>query len=122
MFTVTSHLLFFYLFFSLSYFFFFFLMIRRPPRSTLFPYTTLFRSHVGLHPARVQRDHGGARPLRLGAGHDHVERSLADAVEPRSEEHTSELQSQSNLVCRLLLEKKKKKRDTNHLKADNLRR
>src|SRR5256885_5173415 len=80
-------------------------MIRRPPRSTLFPYTTLFRS-----PARVQRDHGGARPLRLGAGHDHVERSLADAV--RSEEHTSELQSPCNLVCRLLLEKKKRESST----------
>src|SRR6266853_5666988 len=69
-------------------YFFFFLMIRRPPRSTLFPYTTLFRSphrrRVGPFPA--------ARP--------HPAR--------RSEEHTSELQSQSNLVCRLLLEKKKK--------------
>src|SRR2546430_4032864 len=71
---------------------FFFLMIRRPPRSTLFPYTTLFRS------------------ARAG-----IERSLAKFVEKgklpelgeRSEEHTSELQSQSNLVCRLLLEKKK---------------
>src|SRR2546430_8462108 len=73
-------------------------MIRRPPRSTLFPYTTLFRSaddHVGL----VQR------PVRvLGAVHAGVpEEELV-----RSEEHTSELQSQSNLVCRLLLEKKKK--------------
>src|SRR2546430_11801896 len=71
-------------------FVFFFLMIRRPPRSTLFPYTTLFRSH------RV-RD-----LLRLFfTGH-------AQRVWHRSEEHTSELQSQSNLVCRLLLEKKKK--------------
>src|SRR5256885_5252963 len=76
-------------------FFFFFLMIRRPPRSTLFPYTTLFRSHVG-------RD--------VGAGDvDHVSR-LHDQIGPeRSEEHTSELQSPCNLVCRLLLEKKKKK-------------
>src|SRR2546430_11246122 len=65
-------------------------MIRRPPRSTLFPYTTLFRSH------RPGREHGGAdRRCRAAAGR-------------RSEEHTSELQSQSNLVCRLLLEKKKK--------------
>src|SRR6478736_8710948 len=69
---------------------FFFLMIRRPPRSTLFPYTTLFRSPV----------HRGARfrGCRLEG------RLLFDR---RSEEHTSELQSQSNLVCRLLLEKKK---------------
>src|SRR5256886_10039146 len=84
---------------------FFFLMIRRPPRSTLFPYTTLFRSrfrqeleaNLGrLAPlaARV-RARGGRRP---GAPRDAVR---------RSEEHTSELQSQSNLVCRLLLEKKK---------------
>src|SRR5260221_6641566 len=77
-------------------FFFFFLMIRRPPRSTLFPYTTLFRS---VH------DH---QPLTLGEGisplTDHVLRVQAQ----RSEEHTSELQSHSDLVCRLLLEKKKK--------------
>src|SRR2546427_8744525 len=75
-------------------------MIRRPPRSTLFPYTTLFRS---LH--RV----GLLRPP-LGAHHDAVRRDVLDDTRPlgdRSEEHTSELQSQSNLVCRLLLEKKK---------------
>src|SRR2546430_17702245 len=80
-------------------FFFFFLMIRRPPRSTLFPYTTLFRSL--LH----RRDQAGdqARPHVGEVGGDRVgERQI------RSEEHTSELQSQSNLVCRLLLEKKKK--------------
>src|SRR2546430_16972168 len=77
--------------------FFFFLMIRRPPRSTLFPYTTLFRSTNGQNPPRtspkvVLNGHFVARfPLRY-----------------RSEEHTSELQSQSNLVCRLLLEKKKR--------------
>src|SRR2546430_15205156 len=75
-------------------FFFFFLMIRRPPRSTLFPYTTLFRS-----PARC-------RPARRSATWSH----RADRAAQRSEEHTSELQSQSNLVCRLLLEKKKKKK------------
>src|SRR2546430_11585370 len=72
-------------------------MIRRPPRSTLFPYTTLFRSELG-QPGRRQHQvvvHGD-EGFELG----HVER--------RSEEHTSELQSQSNLVCRLLLEKKKK--------------
>src|SRR2546430_3950981 len=81
-------------------------MIRRPPRSTLFPYTTLFRSerHFGtLYLLLIaQRNHGidmrGA-PRRHEAGGERDER--------RSEEHTSELQSQSNLVCRLLLEKKK---------------
>src|SRR2546430_12469577 len=66
-------------------------MIRRPPRSTLFPYTTLFRSREGLMPI-------------LRAGRIGTEESPG---RPRSEEHTSELQSQSNLVCRLLLEKKK---------------
>src|SRR5688572_32310378 len=77
--------------------FFFFLMIRRPPRSTLFPYTTLFRSSG--HPRKPADSI--SKTLRLGA---------ASAAEDnqRSEEHTSELQSQSNLVCRLLLEKKKK--------------
>src|SRR5260370_15817666 len=86
---------------SLSYYFlvylfvflFFFLMIRRPPRSTLFPYTTLFRSH--RHAGRVQ--------TQL------VDRVDAPLEIERSEEHTSELQSHLNLVCRLLLEKKKKK-------------
>src|SRR5256886_12382700 len=72
-------------------------MIRRPPRSTLFPYTTLFRS---LH--RPAPDVPRARRRERGAAR-HV------GCERRSEEHTSELQSQSNLVCRLLLEKKKKK-------------
>src|SRR5688572_33366097 len=90
--------------FYLSYFYFFFLMIRRPPRSTLFPYTTLFRSHelVQRRGETVHRQHHrGAQPLG----------DLGDAVERhRSEEHTSELQSQSNLVCRLLLEKKKNKK------------
>src|SRR3972149_10291750 len=69
---------------------FFFLMIRRPPRSTLFPYTTLFRS-TSAPGRRVQK----------------FVRTETDPQPPRSEEHTSELQSQSNLVCRLLLEKKK---------------
>src|SRR2546430_8502890 len=78
--------------------FFFFLMIRRPPRSTLFPYTTLFRSQLGEELSR--------RPPR-GAGRRR-ERAPTEVVR-RSEEHTSELQSQSNLVCRLLLEKKKKR-------------
>src|SRR2546427_1024485 len=77
-------------------------MIRRPPRSTLFPYTTLFRS--GGHrnePRQLARSPGELSPAR--ADRD-------DVRSPRSEEHTSELQSQSNLVCRLLLEKKKKKK------------
>src|SRR5256886_7308121 len=78
-------------------------MIRRPPRSTLFPYTTLFRSQV-LTEAGVPR---GVVNLVSGDG--------PGAGAPRSEEHTSELQSQSNLVCRLLLEKKKTKTRTNYL-------
>src|SRR2546430_4956869 len=73
-------------------------MIRRPPRSTLFPYTTLFRSRDG-----VQAAPGGRRPL---ASHRR-RRARPARARRRSEEHTSELQSQSNLVCRLLLEKKK---------------
>src|SRR6266705_6342225 len=81
---------------TIIFFFFFFLMIRRPPRSTLFPYTTLFRSDERLlHPMReavVRCTH-------------HV----------RSEEHTSELQSPYDLVCRLLLEKKKTKRNVNDI-------
>src|SRR5574337_1519931 len=76
--------------YHLPFFFFFFLMIRRPPRSTLFPYTTLFRSGSAF------RDR---RPVLHPGGHPSV---------CRSEEHTSELQSPLNLVCRLLLEKKKK--------------
>src|SRR2546427_13062576 len=79
-------------------FFFFFLMIRRPPRSTLFPYTTLFRST-----ASAIRDADNA----IAEGYRTARERLLGRFE-RSEEHTSELQSQSNLVCRLLLEKKKK--------------
>src|SRR2546430_6912890 len=81
--------------------FFFFLMIRRPPRSTLFPYTTLFRSEHQVHEAHGRPVHQAAVVARERAKH-------------RSEEHTSELQSQSNLVCRLLLEKKKKNILTRH--------
>src|SRR2546427_5767944 len=84
-------------------------MIRRPPRSTLFPYTTLFRSHeVYLDRRRlIHPQHANVMEVRLL--HPAVlERHLAPQGEvTRSEEHTSELQSQSNLVCRLLLEKKK---------------
>src|SRR6266404_7868147 len=81
-----------YIFTPLSLFFFFFLMIRRPPRSTLFPYTTLFRSSGSPCARSWPGFRARARPPR------------------RSEEHTSELQSLAYLVCRLLLEKKKKKR------------
>src|SRR5688572_31048524 len=88
-------------------------MIRRPPRSTLFPYTTLFRSQMHGRddpgfPGRVTRRHGlrQARLFKLATGrHQIFPFRRRDAA--RSEEHTSELQSQSNLVCRLLLEKKK---------------
>src|SRR2546422_11600227 len=76
-------------------FFFFFLMIRRPPRSTLFPYTTLFRSIEIVDVPQVGFDVGSARV------------GLDSSRERRSEEHTSELQSRLHLVCRLLLEKKK---------------
>src|SRR6476620_12448800 len=76
---------------SIFVLFVFFLMIRRPPRSTLFPYTTLFRSPSARHWRPVRRRPGRAPGRR------------------RSEEHTSELQSRQYLVCRLLLEKKKKK-------------
>src|SRR2546425_9138172 len=87
---------------TFSIFFFFFLMIRRPPRSTLFPYTTLFRSAD----ERVSLDHRRERRVHpAGAERDH----LAVGRGLRSEEHTSELQSLAYLVCRLLLEKKKKK-------------
>src|SRR5256885_9722396 len=86
-------------------------MIRRPPRSTLFPYTTLFRSDVLAELALRTLITGIAffceRPCRHRAGEKNYE-SAAPHAQPRSEEHTSELQSPCNLVCRLLLEKKKK--------------
>src|SRR5258708_24728186 len=93
---------------------FFFLMIRRPPRSTLFPYTTLFRSR--RHSAiALRRDHHGrvARDID-GQLRFHRPRTATDVNEAvrRSEEHTSELQSPDHLVCRLLLEKKKTKKRT----------
>src|ERR1039457_7495256 len=80
---------------ALCLFFCFFLMIRRPPRSTLFPYTTLFRSVTTEKPSK-RLPPSTAQTLK---------------AERRSEEHTSELQSPCNLVCRLLLEKKKKEKD-----------
>src|SRR2546426_8416431 len=84
--------------------FLFFLMIRRPPRSTLFPYTTLFRSLVSCRAGRAVRP---PRPERRRQEHA-VQGALHAAPGARSEEHTSELQSPCNLVCRLLLEKKKR--------------
>src|SRR2546427_5138802 len=88
-------------------------MIRRPPRSTLFPYTTLFRSDPlsESRTAPTLRTSPGQRPV-LGRP------ALAES-EVRSEEHTSELQSQSNLVCRLLLEKKKKKKNNQESQYKN---
>src|SRR4051812_49879065 len=86
-------------------------MIRRPPRSTLFPYTTLFRSHHGLAQPVVEHVGGHARnEVRTAAGRegaDDLQRFAGKGLLGRSEEHTSELQSHVNLVCRLLLEKKK---------------
>src|SRR2546429_729057 len=92
-------------------FFFFFLMIRRPPRSTLFPYTTLFRSQP---PARKMRATPRVPPAVSDQAHAGTVAGCAGCVagtsvgSDRSEEHTSELQSRLHLVCRLLLEKKKK--------------
>src|SRR5689334_23959911 len=93
-------------------------MIRRPPRSTLFPYTTLFRSTRSPRcpgcTRAVRTESGGARPGAIGFGDSACPRSLSSRRRSpgvRSEEHTSELQSQFHLVCRLLLEKKKKNED-----------
>src|SRR2546426_9319065 len=91
-------------------------MIRRPPRSTLFPYTTLFRSQRDDH--EVRRERGQLAPgapsgaLPRTAGRIAAAGDLDQLGHPRSEEHTSELQSPCNLVCRLLLEKKKKQKAT----------
>src|SRR5438034_4750259 len=97
--------------FSLLSYFFFFLMIRRPPRSTLFPYTTLFRSARCLWRA----DQGADRRWRRSpSDRDHLRHAQRQGRD-RSEEHTSELQSHSDLVCRLLLEKKKKKKNKKYI-------
>src|SRR5258707_11723393 len=110
-------------FFFPVFFFFFFLMIRRPPRSTLFPYTTLFRSYRLVEQlADLESGRRGSAHRLQGILHavddrqrrgiavlDHTEQNRAVANGVRSEEHTSELQSRQYLVCRLLLEKKKKK-------------
>src|SRR5690554_7990833 len=89
--------------FSHLLYFFFFLMIRRPPRSTLFPYTTLFRSCF----AHVKSFSSGRCRMMGFPGHRAGDGRVCDRESPRSEEHTSELQSRPHLVCRLLLEKKK---------------
>src|SRR5207302_10912582 len=86
--------------------FFFFLMIRRPPRSTLFPYTTLFRSGM-LQTFQFETELGDGSRF----GEVFAFARLQESESERSEEHTSELQSRENLVCRLLLEKKKKKKE-----------
>src|SRR2546421_8651572 len=92
-------------------------MIRRPPRSTLFPYTTLFRSSMAASAARVIIMRASTWPAASAARADGV-----TMIRGRSEEHTSELQSRSDLVCRLLLEKKKKTKEVSmylmyHLRA-----
>src|SRR2546422_3702759 len=94
-------------------FLFFFLMIRRPPRSTLFPYTTLFRStpsQIAMYSGRFGMSRKTVSPLA---------RPSSSAQRARSEEHTSELQSRLHLVCRLLLEKKKKIKQTEIFSANN---
>src|SRR3712207_6885617 len=101
-------------------------MIRRPPRSTLFPYTTLFRSEEAVVGAERRHDEGGERalavqlgrreqPARVEEREQRREHRRRGPERPRSEEHTSELQSRQYLVCRLLLEKKKKKIITNNI-------
>src|SRR2546426_9016078 len=85
-------------------------MIRRPPRSTLFPYTTLFRSPLSFRLTQAL-SHGSTHPPSVGFLGP---LSLLAPADERSEEHTSELQSPCNLVCRLLLEKKKKNMTTNN--------
>src|SRR5258708_21651083 len=92
---------------------FFFLMIRRPPRSTLFPYTTLFRSM----PAEVRGS--SDRCTRPESGPNDTRYWTSTTVRARSEEHTSELQSPDHLVCRLLLEKKKNKKKRLSTNEDN---
>src|SRR5689334_23726418 len=102
-----------YVYYALVPLLFFFLMLRRPPRSTLFPYTTLFRSRFSV-----------SRVLPLGSTHAIVARIDPSFFPPRasrSEEHTSELQSQFHLVCRLLLEKKKKRYSNSRPIASHLR-
>src|SRR5438477_5852928 len=101
-----------------SHLFFFFLMLRRPPRSTLFPYTTLFRSRSG-DAGETGRHQAGGRLLSVAAVSDVEVCERNESFFARSEEHTSELQSHVNLVCRLLLEKKKKIKNQHVHKTKN---
>src|SRR3989449_2361802 len=99
-------------------FFFFFLMIRRPPRSTLFPYTTLFRSTGWV---RLKLYKGGVTVTGRESPHALYQPSYATfGKDNRSEEHTSELQSRLHLVCRLLLEKKKKKKIVMKIRSNRI--
>src|SRR2546421_8596189 len=94
-------------------------MIRRPPRSTLFPYTTLFRSTPVTsrrRHTRSDRDWSRSEEHTLNSSHDQISYAVFCL---RSEEHTSELQSRSDLVCRLLLEKKKKKKNMQLIRPAN---
>src|SRR5947199_1083703 len=93
-------------------------MIRRPPRSTLFPYTTLFRS-TGRPTSRSLIRAGAAAKRNSSTIRVHVPLQSISVTQIRSEEHTSELQSLRHLVCRLLLEKKKKKQQTQRLKHND---
>src|SRR5256885_9467672 len=95
---------------------FFFLMIRRPPRSTLFPYTTLFRSDTS---GSFEAGANGADAGIAMAAHPAVGLTYREEYYARSEEHTSELQSPCNLVCRLLLEKKKKGKNVDSASLTN---
>src|SRR2546422_6794923 len=97
-------------------------MIRRPPRSTLFPYTTLFRSHRLLgRNAQQHSQNGVQRFLLLLLGRQVERRIVGRQRQGRSEEHTSELQSRLHLVCRLLLEKKKKKKKREKIVRNRVR-
>src|SRR5256885_4924544 len=100
----------------LTYLFFFFLMIRRPPRSTLFPYTTLFRSPFEWTINPYRGCEFACKYCYARYTHEYME------LEGRSEEHTSELQSPCNLVCRLLLEKKKKNKNISNVSDSSVYR
>src|SRR5687767_15325784 len=94
--------------------FIFFLMLRRPPRSTLFPYTTLFRSAAAGRATADEGDPGQVQERPAAGTAGDVQAVQGARRQSRSEEHTSELQSLAYLVCRLLLEKKNKKKNINH--------
>src|SRR5690348_17795124 len=96
-------------------------MIRRPPRSTLFPYTTLFRSTAHMEKATAREFYADLKRLAAAEGRRPEQVLILPGLSPRSEEHTSELQSPVHLVCRLLLEKKKKKKDINYITNQALR-